>query len=144
MGRITSIRTLAPFAARLTSRSARVRARIGAAATRSIAAFAAAGILLAGQSSIHVGGAASRDALRSVSPATSLVALHANPAQRLSFASRSSAHWPAGSDVPLPEDALRAPLWLGPQPIAIAAGSVRIAAPVLARGYDATAPPALR
>jgi hypothetical protein len=109
---------------------------------RLIAAFAALALLVAAQGTIRLESDSSAPAFRAVS-STSFTALHSAPAHRLSLDSRSSTRWPSGADVPvLPYGTVPSSETIGHH-VAIATAIGRANAPSVARGYDATAPPAL-
>jgi hypothetical protein len=131
-------RTLPPIVSRFISRGGRARACVGGAGSRLIAALAAASIVFAPQARIHFAREASADAFRAVSPAAS-VALHVTSAHRAAVEPRSpsSVHaaLPSRAGTVLPKTmGLRA---------AIVSAVDRYDTRVLARGYDATAPPTL-
>lgn len=123
--------------------SGRVAGRgICGAGSRIVAALAALAILFGAQAVTRLQHGVSGDAFRSPSPATSFAALHAAPANRAALTSRSSARWPSSIGVPLLvhlQDASSSRL---AHQIAIAP-AIGLGESGRARGYDATAPPAL-
>lgn len=137
-------RTMTPIVSRLASRCDRARAGIGGVSARLIATFAAAAIVCA----VHAALCPERtravtDAVRAMSSAASLAAIDAAVAHRAAFESRSSSRWPSSVDVLVASVAeTRRVLPVGFRP-AFAGVSDVANDPVLARGYDAAAPPAL-
>ena len=129
-------------ASRVSSRGGPARGAIRTAASRVMAAFAALAILFAAQASSRVASAAAADVLRA-SASTSLVALHSAPIHRLGQELRSSARWPSGVDAPLAASVHIALPALAAGHVAIVAAVEQRDRAVAARGYDATAPPAL-
>jgi len=116
---------------------------VRAASSRVVAALAAAAILVAMQASNRAEPSASVDAGRAVASAASLVALHSVPTYRLALDLRSSGRWASSVGTPLPA---RVELELPPtvaRRIAISSAIEQRDTSVAARGYDATAPPAL-
>jgi hypothetical protein len=110
---------------------------------RLIAAFAAFALLVAAQGTIRLESDSSAAAIRASSTATGFAALHAAPTHRLALDSRSSTRWPSGADVPvLPHGTIRSSETIEHR-VAIATAIGRANEPSVARGYDATAPPAL-
>jgi len=107
-----------------------------------IAAIAALTILVAAQSTAGL----ERDAAAAYRPcsgAVSFAALHSAPTHRLAVDSRSSMRWPSNSDVPLPGHLLDGRSETIDHRVAIVAEMGHAHESALARGYDATAPPAL-
>lgn len=107
-----------------------------------IAALAAAAVLFTAQLSTRQAAAAAADGPRAPS-VTSLVALHPVPTQRLGHELRSSMRWPPSMDVPLLAPArleLAEPIDVR---VTIVGTIEQSDTSVAARGYDATAPPAL-
>lgn len=137
--------TLMPMISRVFSRCTGAFAGVRPAGSRAIAVFAAAAILLGGNASLRLEGQARADALRDVSPTAGLVALHSASLHHLTLASRSgsrSSRVSSSVGAPLPARAHRTPqLPLVREPAA--GGAQQCGASVDARGYDATAPPAL-
>lgn len=85
---------------------------------------------------------ASGDAFWSSSAATSIAALHSTPTHRPAFVLRSSTRWPSSTNVPLLVHLQDLASWTLAHRVAIAPAIGR-GESGLARGYDATAPPAL-
>jgi hypothetical protein len=110
---------------------------------RLIAAFAALALLVAAQGAVRVERDASAPAFRAVSAAASFTALHSAPAHRLTLESRSATRWPSSTDVPMPTSGIALASETIVHRVAIATAIGRANAPSVARGYDATAPPAL-
>jgi hypothetical protein len=120
----------------------RARAGIRDVSSRAISTFAAVAILVAAQVSLRAERDAATDAFRPVPAAASLVALHSTATQRLTVETRSAARPPATVGTALPSPAY-APASSARNLYGPATTSAKsIAAPVVARGYDATAPPA--
>jgi hypothetical protein len=138
--------TLMPMISRVLSRCTRAWAGVRPAGSRVIAALAAAAILLGANAPLQVEREARTDALRGVSTSSLLVALHSAPLHQLTLASRSGlrpSRWSSSTGAALPAPAHRhLPTTVagGPAP---RAAHQRRGASVAARGYDATAPPAL-
>jgi hypothetical protein len=132
-------RTLLSIVSRFISRGGRTRAGVGGAGSRLIAALAAASIVFTPQARIRFERDASADAFRAISPVASVVALHSASTHRAAFESRS----PSSSDAALPSRASTALL----EPFGLRAAIVSVVdwhdTGLLARGYDATAPPTL-
>lgn len=137
-----SLNTPMSIASRVLSRGKVVRGAFRTAGSRVIAALAAAAVLLTAQISTRQATVAAADVLHA-SSATSLVALHPAPMHRLGQELRSSMRWPSGMDVPL----LAPPRIELPEPVAVRVTIVSTIeqsdSSVAARGYDATAPPAV-
>lgn len=129
-------------ASRVSSRGGLARGVLRTAGARVIAAFAALAILFAAQVSGRTASAATVDVLRAAG-ATSLVALHSAPLNRLGGEYRSSARWPSGVDAPLPAPVGIELSELVAGPVAIVVAVAQHETAVAGRGYDATAPPAL-
>lgn len=142
MKRFAGSRTPIQSVSRLISRHACTRACIRASGSRAIAALAAAATLFAAQLSIGFERGASADTPRSLSTASTVVALHAAPTHHVASESRSSARWPSNGDVLLPTRANHLVPRSMPRGVAIVADAGRAALSVAGRGYDATAPPA--
>jgi hypothetical protein len=110
---------------------------------RVIAAFTALALLVAAQGTIRLQGDSSAGAIRASSTATAFAALHAAPTHRLALDSRSSTRWPSGADVPVLSHGTISSSETIEHSVAIATTIGRANEPSVARGYDATAPPAL-
>jgi hypothetical protein len=129
-----------PWHSRPMSRSSRAHARLQSSSGRLIAVLAAAALLVSAQASDRVQRGGSADAARSVWSIAALPVSHAVLPHRLAL--RSTTRRPNDLHAALPAAALTS---FGH----IAARDVRLAesgfarAPLVARGYDATAPPAL-
>jgi hypothetical protein len=141
---ITFGRTQTPMSipSRVISRGGGARGAIRTAGSRVIAAFAAFAILCAAQVSTRATSATAVDVVRA-STATSLVALHAASMHRLGQELRSSMRWPSGVDAPLAASIRIGLPELILDPVAIVGAVEQSDSAVAARGYDATAPPAL-
>jgi hypothetical protein len=128
---------------RVISRGARARGVARTVGSRVIGALAAAAILFAAQVSSRADRTASTDVVRAVSPAASSLALHTAPAHHLELDLRASARWPSTIGTPLPVFAVAALSETVRRLVSIVAALEHRDTSVVARGYDATAPPAL-
>lgn len=138
--------TLMPMISRVLSRCTRAWAGVRPAGSRVVAALAASAILLGANASLQLEREARTDAFRGVSSAGSLVALHSAPLQHLTLASRSGSRpsrWSSSIGAALPAPARgHLPPTVAGRP-ALRGTHEQSGESVAARGYDATAPPAL-
>ena len=142
MSRFARTYTLMLIVSRLMARGARTRAGVRCACSRVIATVTAA-ILFGAQISIHLQHDATADEVRSFSTAAPFAALHSPPTNRFALEPRSSTRPPSSRDVPSPEYAQDAFSRTIEHHIAVAAAIGFVGQSAVARGYDATAPPAL-
>lgn len=138
MNRSAAVHTLRSFVSRCLSRDARTLVRTGGDVSRLIFALAAAGVLLAAQT-IRFGREGSAVTLRSASSP----APHFAPSHRLALASRPPVQWQSGSDAALLNDACAAARDTLARESTTIPARASCGASVVARGYDATAPPPL-
>ena len=147
MNRPAHPRMLMPLLSRFISRGGSARAGTGAIRPRLVAALAAAAIVFVAQASVRFESASADDALRVVTPAASFAALHSAPSHRLALESHSPSHSPSrrpASFAPALPSCSRVVVLDGSTcDAAIQRVSEHRITPAVARGYDATAPPAL-
>ncbi len=143
MSRPAHRRMLMPLLSRFISRGGFARVGASWVSPRLIAAVVAAAFAFAAQVSIRFERADSADALRAISPAPSVAALHSAPGHRFTLESHSASRRPANFTSVLPSCSGVVFLDTSACDAAIPRGSDQRITPAAARGYDATAPPAL-
>jgi hypothetical protein len=137
------LRMLMPLLSRFISRGGAARAGARRVSPRLIAALVAAAFVFAAQVSIRFDRADAADVLRAVSPAASLAALRSAPGNRFALESHSLSRRPASFAAALPSCSRVLLLDTADCDVAILSVSEQRITPAAARGYDATAPPAL-
>jgi len=130
------------WASRPMSRSSRAHASIRSTIARFTAGIAAAALLFAAQAPHRLQRDPSADALHSVSRVATLPVLRAVLSHRLASEQRSTTRWPNGFDSALPASAHVSLVAVAAHNVAATTSGLE-SAPFIARGYDATAPPAL-
>ena len=136
-------RMLMPLLSRFISRGGSARAGASRASSRLITGLVAAAFVFAAQVAIRFERADSPDALRAISPAASVAALHSAPGHRFTLESHSASRRPTSFAPALPSCSRVVLFETTDCDTAIPRVAEQRIAPAVARGYDATAPPAL-
>jgi hypothetical protein len=142
VSRLAAAFTVVPWASRPVSRSFRTYPSMPGAVARLIAGIAAAALLVTTHASNRVRRDASVHAFSSVSATAALPALHTALSHRVVPEQRSATRWPTGPDSALPQYA-HASLGRVPAHGVSVREPASASAPLVARGYDATAPPVM-
>jgi hypothetical protein len=137
------LRTLMPLLSRFISRGGSARAGASRVSPRLVAGLVAAAFVFAAQVSIRFERADSADALRAVWPAASVAALHSAPSHRFTLESHSASRRSVGFTAALPSCSRVVFVDTLDCDVAIPKLAEQRITRAAARGYDATAPPAL-